>query len=271
MISVANIVVISVETLRIDIGCYLEKEFIELIHMNPWTVLYLTINQIDICPSYIWQSRVFFFFPLPSILCSLMHACVWARKEFIITVGQSLSFSFVHAEEILSLVREFLPLHACERELCLFSHISPASLPLSSSFFSIFTFLHFSPPLFPIFSLSLSHARVRPCIQIEVIFFFHHALYLSLLYLSLLQHLSHLSYLISLVFARMMENLSPLCRPSSSFEGVCGRNILTRKENLFRHILLSFLSPILMRVRIPLTCPSSLLLSHVTFFRTDFL
>ena len=35
MISIANIVAIGVETLRIDNGRSLEKEFIELIRMNP--------------------------------------------------------------------------------------------------------------------------------------------------------------------------------------------------------------------------------------------
>ena len=35
MISMANIVAINVERMRIDNGCSLEKEFIELIHMNP--------------------------------------------------------------------------------------------------------------------------------------------------------------------------------------------------------------------------------------------
>ena len=35
MMSMADPIAISVETLRIDIGCSLEKEFIELILMNP--------------------------------------------------------------------------------------------------------------------------------------------------------------------------------------------------------------------------------------------
>ena len=35
MMSMADPIAISVETLRIDGGCSLEKEFIELIHMNP--------------------------------------------------------------------------------------------------------------------------------------------------------------------------------------------------------------------------------------------
>ena len=34
MISIADLVAISVDTLRINSGCSLEKEFIELIHMN---------------------------------------------------------------------------------------------------------------------------------------------------------------------------------------------------------------------------------------------
>ena len=35
MMSIADPVAISVETLSIDSGCSLEKEIIELIHMNP--------------------------------------------------------------------------------------------------------------------------------------------------------------------------------------------------------------------------------------------
>ena len=35
MISIADPIAIGVETLRIDSGCSLEKEFTELIHMNP--------------------------------------------------------------------------------------------------------------------------------------------------------------------------------------------------------------------------------------------
>ena len=49
MMSMANPIAICVETLRIDSGCSLEKEFIELIRMNPLIVLYLTVNQVDSC------------------------------------------------------------------------------------------------------------------------------------------------------------------------------------------------------------------------------
>ena len=46
MMSMTNPITIGVETLRIDSGCSLEKEFTELIRMNPIMVLYLTINQV---------------------------------------------------------------------------------------------------------------------------------------------------------------------------------------------------------------------------------
>ena len=49
MMSMANPIAICVKTLRIDSGCSLEKEFTELILMNPLMVLYLTINQVDSC------------------------------------------------------------------------------------------------------------------------------------------------------------------------------------------------------------------------------
>ena len=35
MVSMADLIAIGVETLRIDSGCFLENEFTELIHMNP--------------------------------------------------------------------------------------------------------------------------------------------------------------------------------------------------------------------------------------------
>ena len=49
MMSMADPIAIGVETLRIDSGCSLEKEFTELIRMNPLMVLYLTVNKVDSC------------------------------------------------------------------------------------------------------------------------------------------------------------------------------------------------------------------------------
>ena len=49
MMSMTDLVAIVLEILRIDSGCSLEKEFTELIRMNPLMVLYLTINQVDSC------------------------------------------------------------------------------------------------------------------------------------------------------------------------------------------------------------------------------
>ena len=46
IMSIANLVAIYVERLRINSGCSLEKEFFELIYMNPSMLLYLTINQV---------------------------------------------------------------------------------------------------------------------------------------------------------------------------------------------------------------------------------
>ena len=50
MISRVNHVTIGVEILRIDIGCFLDKEFTELIRMNP---LMIIINQLSIKLIYI--------------------------------------------------------------------------------------------------------------------------------------------------------------------------------------------------------------------------
>ena len=49
MMSMADLIAIDVETLRIDSGCSLEKNFTELIRMNPSMVLYLTVNHVDSC------------------------------------------------------------------------------------------------------------------------------------------------------------------------------------------------------------------------------
>ena len=49
MMSMADPIAIDVETLRINSGCSLEKEFSELIRMNPLMTLYLTVNQVDSC------------------------------------------------------------------------------------------------------------------------------------------------------------------------------------------------------------------------------
>ena len=49
MMSMAVPIAIDVKTLRINSGCSLEKEFTELIRMNPRMVLYLTINEVDSC------------------------------------------------------------------------------------------------------------------------------------------------------------------------------------------------------------------------------
>ena len=51
VIRLADLVAISVKTLRIESECFLEKDFTELIHMNLSMVLYLNFNQFDLCHS----------------------------------------------------------------------------------------------------------------------------------------------------------------------------------------------------------------------------
>ena len=53
MMSMVNPIAIGVETLKIDNGCSLEKEFTELIRINPSMVLYLTFNQVDSCHGFV--------------------------------------------------------------------------------------------------------------------------------------------------------------------------------------------------------------------------
>ena len=66
MMSMADPIAIGVETLRIDSGYSLEKEFTELIHINPWMVLYLTVNQVDschgcVCGPLTWDNKDIFW------------------------------------------------------------------------------------------------------------------------------------------------------------------------------------------------------------------
>ena len=49
LMSMADPVAIGGETIKIDSRCSLEKEFTELISMNPRMVLSLTVNQVDSC------------------------------------------------------------------------------------------------------------------------------------------------------------------------------------------------------------------------------
>ena len=53
MMSMTNPITMGMETLRIDSGCSLEKDYIELIRMNLLMVLYLTFNQVDSCHGYV--------------------------------------------------------------------------------------------------------------------------------------------------------------------------------------------------------------------------
>ena len=49
MMSMADPIAIGVETLSIDSGYSLEKEFTKLICVNSSMLLYLTVNQVDSC------------------------------------------------------------------------------------------------------------------------------------------------------------------------------------------------------------------------------
>ena len=51
--SMVDPIAISVETLNIGSVYSLEKEFTELIRMNSWMILYLTVNHVDWCHGYV--------------------------------------------------------------------------------------------------------------------------------------------------------------------------------------------------------------------------
>ena len=48
MMSMTALLAINVETLRIDSGCSLEKEFTKLIYINPSMILCQSVNQVDL-------------------------------------------------------------------------------------------------------------------------------------------------------------------------------------------------------------------------------
>ena len=62
MMTMIDTMAIGVETLRIDSECSLEKDFIELIHMNPWMVIIPNVNQVyschgGVCGPLIWDTK----------------------------------------------------------------------------------------------------------------------------------------------------------------------------------------------------------------------
>ena len=51
-----GLVALDVDTLKVNNGCPLEKQFTKLIHRKPLMVLYLTVNHIDSCHDCICAS-----------------------------------------------------------------------------------------------------------------------------------------------------------------------------------------------------------------------
>ena len=51
--TMVDLVAIDVETLSIDSGCSLKKEFTKLIRMNPQMILYLTFNHVNLYHGYV--------------------------------------------------------------------------------------------------------------------------------------------------------------------------------------------------------------------------
>jgi hypothetical protein len=55
MMRVTDLIVTCVETLRRICRCSLENEFTELIRLNRWMVMYLTVNQLDSIVAVAWM------------------------------------------------------------------------------------------------------------------------------------------------------------------------------------------------------------------------
>ena len=53
MMSMLDLLAIGEKILKINIECFVKKEFSELIRMNPWMILYLSVNQVDLCHNYV--------------------------------------------------------------------------------------------------------------------------------------------------------------------------------------------------------------------------
>ena len=58
MMSMADLLALGMETLRIDNGCSLEKKCIELIRMNSLMVLCKIFNQVDSCHGCVHGSSI---------------------------------------------------------------------------------------------------------------------------------------------------------------------------------------------------------------------
>ena len=66
MMSMTDVVAITVETPRMDSRCTLEKEFTKLIRMNPFMVSHLTVNPVDLCHDCVrdaltWETKDIFW------------------------------------------------------------------------------------------------------------------------------------------------------------------------------------------------------------------
>ena len=89
MMSMADPIAIGVETLRINSGCSLEKEFIELIRMNPWMILYLTINQVNsyhgcVYGSLTWDTKDILWMDDRVLIMTYEPLATWYLKRHIL-------------------------------------------------------------------------------------------------------------------------------------------------------------------------------------------
>ena len=95
MMRMADPVAIDLEIVTLDSGCFLEKEFTKLIRMNPWMILYQTINQVALCRGYVrglltwdikdilWIDEYFFIITYKSLATRFQKFHVLERHEVL--------------------------------------------------------------------------------------------------------------------------------------------------------------------------------------------
>ena len=94
IMSITDLIVIGVKTLRIDSGCSLEKEFTELICMNPWVLLYLIVNQVGscyscICGSLSWDTKDILWMDDHVLIMTYKSLATGSLKRYILDMTWS--------------------------------------------------------------------------------------------------------------------------------------------------------------------------------------
>ena len=85
----ADLVAIGMETPKIESGFSLEKDFTELIYMNPWIILYLIFNFVDSCHYFvygplIWDTKDNLWVDDCILIITYEPLATWSSKGHIV-------------------------------------------------------------------------------------------------------------------------------------------------------------------------------------------